>query len=33
LLGRTDVRYHGDFDWPGIAIARRGIFTGASRGE
>ena len=21
LLGRTVVRYHGDFDWPGIAIA------------
>ncbi len=23
LLSRTAVRYHGDFDWPGIAIARR----------
>ncbi|HEY2237264.1 MAG TPA: TIGR02679 family protein [Streptosporangiaceae bacterium] len=23
LLSRTVVRYHGDFDWPGIAIARR----------
>jgi uncharacterized protein (TIGR02679 family) len=23
LLGRAVVRYHGDFDWPGIAIARR----------
>jgi uncharacterized protein (TIGR02679 family) len=23
LLARTAVRYHGDFDWPGIAIARR----------
>jgi uncharacterized protein (TIGR02679 family) len=23
LLARTTVRYHGDFDWPGIAIARR----------
>lgn len=23
LLARTRTRYHGDFDWPGIAIARR----------
>jgi uncharacterized protein (TIGR02679 family) len=23
LLSRATVRYHGDFDWPGIAIARR----------
>jgi uncharacterized protein (TIGR02679 family) len=23
LLNRAAVRYHGDFDWPGIAIARR----------
>jgi uncharacterized protein (TIGR02679 family) len=29
LLGRTLVRYHGDFDWPGIAIARRIIGQGA----
>jgi hypothetical protein len=29
LLGRTVVRYHGDFDWPGIAIARRIIGQGA----
>lgn len=29
LLGRTVVRYHGDFDWPGIAIARRIISQGA----
>jgi uncharacterized protein (TIGR02679 family) len=29
LLGRTVVRYHGDFDWPGIAIARRMIGQGA----
>jgi uncharacterized protein (TIGR02679 family) len=29
LLGRTAVRYHGDFDWPGIAIARRVIGHGA----
>jgi uncharacterized protein (TIGR02679 family) len=29
LLGRTDVRYHGDFDWPGIAIARRVFERGA----
>jgi uncharacterized protein (TIGR02679 family) len=29
LLGRTLVRYHGDFDWPGIAIARRIIAQGA----
>ena len=30
LLGRTAVRYHGDFDWPGIAIARR-IFDHGAR--
>jgi uncharacterized protein (TIGR02679 family) len=29
LLGRAVVRYHGDFDWPGIAIARRVIDQGA----
>jgi uncharacterized protein (TIGR02679 family) len=29
LLGRAAVRYHGDFDWPGIAIARRIIDQGA----
>jgi len=29
LLGRAAVRYHGDFDWPGIAIARRIIGQGA----
>jgi uncharacterized protein (TIGR02679 family) len=29
LLGRTNVRYHGDFDWPGIAIARRVFERGA----
>jgi uncharacterized protein (TIGR02679 family) len=29
LLERTAVRYHGDFDWPGIAIARRIIGQGA----
>jgi uncharacterized protein (TIGR02679 family) len=29
LLRRTVVRYHGDFDWPGIAIARRIIGQGA----
>ena len=29
LLGRTAVRYHGDFDWPGIAIARRVFERGA----
>jgi uncharacterized protein (TIGR02679 family) len=29
LLGRTAVRYHGDFDWPGIAIARRIFGRGA----
>jgi uncharacterized protein (TIGR02679 family) len=29
LLGRAVVRYHGDFDWPGIAIARRIIAQGA----
>ncbi len=29
LLGRVAVRYHGDFDWPGIAIARRIIGQGA----
>jgi uncharacterized protein (TIGR02679 family) len=29
LLGRTVVQYHGDFDWPGIAIARRIIGQGA----
>ena len=30
LLGRAAVRYHGDFDWPGIAIARR-IFDQGGR--
>ena len=29
LLGRAAVRYHGDFDWPGIAIARRVFERGA----
>jgi uncharacterized protein (TIGR02679 family) len=29
LLARTQVRYHGDFDWPGIAIARRIFERGA----
>jgi uncharacterized protein (TIGR02679 family) len=29
LLRRAVVRYHGDFDWPGIAIARRIIEQGA----
>ena len=29
LLRRAVVRYHGDFDWPGIAIARRIIDQGA----
>jgi len=29
LLGRAVVRYHGDFDWPGIAIARRVLALGA----
>ena len=29
LLGRTVVCYHGDFDWPGIAIARRILDRGA----
>jgi uncharacterized protein (TIGR02679 family) len=28
LLSRVQVRYHGDFDWPGIAIARRILATG-----
>jgi Protein of unknown function C-terminus (DUF2399) len=26
---RTDMLYHGDFDWPGIAIARRIFGQGA----
>jgi len=30
LLHRSAVRYHGDFDWPGIAIARR-IFSRGAR--
>jgi uncharacterized protein (TIGR02679 family) len=30
LLGRVTVCYHGDFDWPGIAIARR-IFDRGGR--
>ena len=30
MLGRVTVRYHGDFDWPGIAIARRIIERGAA---
>lgn len=30
LLDRLTVRYHGDFDWPGIAIARRIILRGAT---
>lgn len=30
LLDRVRVRYHGDFDWPGIAIARRLIERGAT---
>jgi uncharacterized protein (TIGR02679 family) len=29
LLERAVVRYHGDFDWPGVAIARRIIDQGA----
>jgi uncharacterized protein (TIGR02679 family) len=29
LLARVTARYHGDFDWPGIAIARRIIERGA----
>ena len=29
LLARTVVLYHGDFDWPGIAIARRIFGRGA----
>jgi uncharacterized protein (TIGR02679 family) len=29
LLTRAAVRYHGDFDWPGIAIARRVFDRGA----
>jgi uncharacterized protein (TIGR02679 family) len=29
LLERAVVRYHGDFDWPGIAIARRIFDRGA----
>jgi uncharacterized protein (TIGR02679 family) len=29
LLARTTVHYHGDFDWPGIAIARRIFDRGA----
>lgn len=29
LLARTVVLYHGDFDWPGIAIARRIFDRGA----
>ncbi|MGW4177072.1 TIGR02679 family protein [Streptomyces rubiginosohelvolus] len=27
--GRVDVRYHGDFDWPGVAIAERVMRAGA----
>ncbi|HZC70232.1 MAG TPA: TIGR02679 family protein [Jatrophihabitans sp.] len=30
LLDRVSVRYHGDFDWPGIAIARRLVRRGAT---
>lgn len=30
LLDRLTVRYHGDFDWPGIVIARRIIARGAT---
>lgn len=30
LLDRVPVRYHGDFDWPGIAIARRILTRGAA---
>jgi uncharacterized protein (TIGR02679 family) len=29
LLSRLAVRYHGDFDWPGVAIARRLFSVGA----
>lgn len=29
MAGGAVVRYHGDFDWPGIAIASRVLFTGA----
>jgi hypothetical protein len=32
LLQRAVLRYHGDFDWPGIAIARHIIDQGVSRG-
>lgn len=30
LLDRLTVLYHGDLDWPGIAIARRIITRGAT---
>lgn len=30
LLDRVALRCHGDFDWPGIAIARRIIARGAT---
>ncbi|MTD15144.1 TIGR02679 family protein [Nakamurella sp. YIM 132087] len=30
LLQRVSVRYHGDFDWPGVAIARRILAAGAT---
>jgi uncharacterized protein (TIGR02679 family) len=30
LVTRAEVRYHGDFDWPGVAIARRVYAAGAS---
>jgi uncharacterized protein (TIGR02679 family) len=29
LLARSAVRYHGDFDWPGVGIARRVFELGA----
>ncbi len=29
LGSRVSLRYHGDFDWPGVAIARRLFATGA----
>lgn len=30
VAGGVNVRYHGDFDWPGVAIARRVLAAGAS---
>ncbi|MBV9796282.1 MAG: DUF2399 domain-containing protein, partial [Actinobacteria bacterium] len=31
MLGRVTVRYHGDFDWPGVAIARRILERGVAQ--